>query len=181
VLETVERALRRVSIVFTILAGIGLTMMMLHICADIISKYVLDKPIVATLEIVTWYYMVMIVIFPIGYIQVIKKHLMVELFTLKMSPARLSILEGIVGVLGAVYVAILCYLTFGHAVEQTISGEIQDATYFDMPVWPSRWILPLSTGLMALVCVVQAIRDFRFGLTGRGTPSTPPKDVMIVE
>lgn len=155
--------------------GIALTLMMLQISADVLSKYLLNKPIIATLEIVTWYYMVAAVFLPVVYIQIHKKHLMVELFTMNWPPRRMAVLEGIVAVVGTVYVGTLATLTGIHAIEQTQAGEIQDATFFDLPVWPSRWLLPIAIGAMALVFLTQACRDLMFGLTGKGRPTATPK------
>lgn len=180
-LLAVERALTAFSNAMMALAGVAIVLMMLHIAGDILMKLAFNHPIVATLEIVTWYYMVATVFLPWGFIQVHKKHLMVELFTMKMSPRRLAVLEGCVAVAGFVYVGVLCWLTFWHAVEQTQAGEIQDATFFDLPVWPTRWLLPIPAFAMALTFLTQGIRDLQFGLTGRGAPSTAPKDDLIVE
>jgi len=177
-LSSIERALESFGNFLMWIGGIAITVMMLQICGDVLFKYLLNKPIVATLEIVTWYYMVATVFLPLVYIQVHKKHLMVELFTINFSARRLAVLEGVVGILGAVYVGTLTVLTGGHAFDQTIAGEIQDATFFDLPVWPSRWMLPIACVGMAIVFLLQAIRDLRYGLTGEGTPSQKPKQGM---
>ncbi len=180
-LQTLDRALAAFSNLMMAVAGVAIVLMMLHIAGDILAKILFNQPIPATLEIVTWYYMVATVFLPWGFIQVHKKHLMVELFTMKMPARKLAVLEGCVGLLGAVYVGILFWLTLGYAIDQTLAGEIQDATFFDLPVWPTRWLLPIPAATMALVFLLQGIRDLQFGLTGRGAPSTPPKDEMIVE
>lgn len=180
-LTTVERALTAFSNLMMVVAGVAITAMMLHIAGDILAKLVLNKPIIATLEIVTWYYMVATVFLPLGYIQVHRKHLMVELFTMKMSKRSLAKLEGVVSIVGCIYVAILCWLTLEHAIEQTANNEVQDATFFDLPVWPSRWMLPIPTAAMSLIFLTQGIRDLTYGFTGRGSPTTPPKSEMPVE
>jgi len=179
-LTAIERALDLVANALMWVGGVALTLMMLQISADVLGKYLLNRPIIATLEIVTWYYMVATVFLPVVYIQIHKKHLMVELFTMKWPPRRMARLEGIVGIVGAAYVGTLAWLTGVHAAEQTAAGEIQDATFFDLPVWPSRWLLPLAMGAMALVFLAQAWRDLRFGLTGRGKPSLQPKSSIEI-
>ncbi|MCC6718065.1 MAG: TRAP transporter small permease [Acetobacteraceae bacterium] len=174
----IEHALEVFGDVLMWLGGIAITLMMLQIGADVVSKYLFNAPIIATLEIVTWYYMVATVFLPVVYIQVHKKHLMVELFTMNWPPRRMAKLEGIVGVVGFVYVGTLAYLTGDYALHQTLAGEIQDATFFDLPVWPARWMLPLGAGGMALVFLTQGARDLRFGFTGAGAPSLQPKKTM---
>ncbi|WP_422000615.1 TRAP transporter small permease subunit [Reyranella sp.] len=179
-LTAAERALERFANALMWVGGIALTLMMLHISADVLGKYLFNRPIIATLEIVTWYYMVATVFLPVVYIQIHKKHLMVELFTLRWPPRRMAKLEGIVGIVGAIYVGTLAWLTGEHAAVQTAAGEIQDATFFDLPVWPSRWLLPVAMTAMALVFATQAWRDLRFGLHGRGKPSLQPKSTIDV-
>lgn len=180
-LAGLERLLALISNILLAVAGLAITVMMIHVGADIVAKAVFNRPIVATLEIVAWYYMVATVFLPVAYIQVRKKHLLVELFTRNMSPARLALLEGVVAVLTFVYVTTLAYLTFEHAVETTIAGEVQDATFFDLPTWPARWLLPIAFGTMALVLILQAVRDLTYGITGRGAPTPQPKGEMVVE
>jgi TRAP-type C4-dicarboxylate transport system permease small subunit len=177
-LSSIERGLDWFANVLMWIGGIALTLMMLQISADVLGKYLFNRPLIATLEIVTWYYMVAAVFLPVVYIQIHKKHLMVELFTMGWPPRRMAVLEGIVAVVGTVYVGTLAVLTGIHAADQTAAGEIQDATFFDLPVWPSRWLLPIATGAMALVFLTQACRDLRFGFTGRGAPSLQPKPTL---
>lgn len=173
-MSSTELLLDRLSRVLMFLAGIGIVLMMIHVAADIVAKFVFNAPVVATLEIVAWYYMVATVFLPLAWIQARKKHLMVELFTRHMAPRRLALLEAFIAMLSAVYVGILFVLTLETAIDKTIGWEVQDVTYFDLPVWPSRWFLPLPVGAMTLVLLVQAWRDLRFGLTGEGAPSLQP-------
>ncbi len=181
-MAAIERLLERFSVLLLWVAGVAITLMMLHIAADIVGKLVFHQPMTATLEIVAWYYMVATVFLPVAYIQVHKKHLMVELFTRNMGPRPLARLEGCIAVLGALYVGILFWLTLEQAITSTADNELQDVTFFDLPVWPARWFLPLSIGAMTLIMVLQAIRDFRFGFTGRGKPTAQPAgDIMIEE
>ncbi|MBN8925761.1 MAG: hypothetical protein BGO51_28245 [Rhodospirillales bacterium 69-11] len=180
-LRVLERGLGAFSNFMMAIGGVAITLMMLHIAADILAKLLLNRPIVATLEIVTWYYMVATVFLPWGYVQLHKKHLTVELFTMKMPPRKRAVLEGIVSIVGAIYVGILVWLTAEHAMEQTMAGEIQDATFFDLPVWPSRWLLPVPALAMSLLFATQAIRDLQYGLTGRGGPPPSVDDGLLVE
>ncbi len=180
-MATLERLLERFSLALLWIAGVAITLMMLHIAADIVGKVVFHQPMTATLEIVAWYYMVATVFLPVAYIQLRKKHLIVELFTRHMAPRSLAKLEGFIAVLGAVYVGILFWLTLEQAIISTRDGELQDVTYFDLPVWPSRWCLPLAVGAMTAIMILQAIRDFRFGFTGKGTPSLAAQDGHAVE
>tara|TARA_R110002096_G_scaffold120777_2_gene261680 strand:+ start:2025 stop:2573 length:549 start_codon:yes stop_codon:yes gene_type:complete len=180
-MDALERLLERYSQALLWIAGIAITLMMLHIAADVVGKTVFNEPMTATLEIVAWYYMVATVFLPVAYIQIRKKHLMVELFTRHMKPRSLAKLEGFIAILGAIYVGILFWLTLEQAITSTADNEVQDVTFFDLPVWPSRWFLPLALGPMTLIMVLQAIRDFRYGFTGKGEPTVQTSDGTMME
>lgn len=165
----IDRLLRRASSVLLVLGGIAATLMMLQIGADIVGKYVFDKPVPATLEIVAWYYMVATIFFPIAYVQLHGKHLTVELFTQGLSARRLATIETVTAVLTFLYAGTLFILTFRTAVDETVRGEAQDATFFDLPVWPSRWILPLSLGVMMLIVIRQFVQHIRSLLSSRAS------------
>jgi TRAP-type C4-dicarboxylate transport system permease small subunit len=61
-----------------------------------------------------------------------------------------------------VYCAVFCWQTWVRAVQQTWAGpagEVWEAAGGFIPVWPSRWVLPLSAGLMAAYLVLRVVRD----------------------
>lgn len=150
-----EKTLSYASNFLLVLGGIATTLMMLHIGADIVGKYFFNYPIPATLEIVAWYYMVAAIFFPVAYVQLHRKHLMVELFTQKMSANRVAALEVVTASISLLYIGTLFFLTLQTAIKETANGEAQDATFFDLAVWPSRWILPIALGVMAIIVVFQ--------------------------
>lgn len=165
-LGALERVLDRIANALMVVGGIAVTLMMVHIGADVVGKYFFNYPIPATLEVVAWYYMVAAIFLPVAYIQLHQKHLMVELFTRALPPRAMALLEGLVCVLGFVYVSILVVLTFEGAMVETANGAAHDVTYFDLPVWPSRWFLPAALFVMAVIMALQATRNFIFVLTG---------------
>ncbi|MEZ5765573.1 MAG: TRAP transporter small permease [Xanthobacteraceae bacterium] len=162
-----ERVLEKVSAALLLVGGAAATIMMLHIGADIIGKSFFDKPVPATLEIVAWYYMIATIYLPIAYVQFHRKHLTVELFTQNLEPRKMAWVEGVTSILAFLYIGTLFVLSFNTAVHETMLGEAQDATYFDLPVWPSRWLLPIPLFVMLLVIVHQGWSDFRHALTGQ--------------
>ena len=50
-----ERLLAAISNFLLLIAGIAITLMMLHVGIDILSKVLFNRPVVATLESVFWY------------------------------------------------------------------------------------------------------------------------------
>ena len=48
-------------------------------------------------------------------------------------------------------------------MRQTRAGEVWLAGTMYIPVWPSRWLLPLSGALMLIYLVLRVIRDVARG------------------
>ena len=172
-----ERLADRLSNVLLALGGVAIVALMLHVCADVVGKYFFNQPIMGTLEIVSRYYMVACVFLPLAWVQLRRQHLTVEMFTMGLSERRLAALDGAVALLGFAYVAVLTWLVFGQAVDATRDNEFLSLTFYDLPAWPSRWVLPVSFGLFALVLLLQAWFDLRYALTGEGRPPERTHDV----
>jgi len=169
-----DRFNRIASVVLMVLGGIAVLAMMLHVVVDILSKSLFRYPIPGTLEVVANYYMVAVAFLPVAYVQLRREHLVVEVFTMGLSPRGIAFVDGIVGILGTMYLGLLTYLVFGNAVDATRIRSYVDITLFDLSTWPARWILPASFLAMAAVLISQLIADFRFAFTGKGRePETP--------
>lgn len=167
-LHTVVQTLSRFVMV---LAGIVLILMMLHIVADVVSKYAFHKPIIGTIEVVAWYYMVVVAMAPVAYVQLHRQHLMVELFTMKLSVSQAAALDAVVALVSASYTGLLTWLVLHEALRATRRGRAQDLTWFDLPTWPSSWVMPAAFGLLTLVFVLQAVHDI--GRAARGEALAP--------
>ena len=63
----------------------------------------------------------------------------------------------------AFYVAVFIYQTWLQALRQTRAGEVWQAGTMYIPVWASRWMLPLSGALMLVYLVLRIIRDLARG------------------
>jgi TRAP-type C4-dicarboxylate transport system permease small subunit len=81
-------------------------------------------------------------------------------------------------ILGFIYVGILVVLTFEGAMVETANGAAHDVTYFDLPVWPSRWFLPAALFVMAIIMALQATRNFSFLLTGKHPAGRPGEQTL---
>ena len=89
--------------ILMILGGVATIMMMLHIVADVILKHTLNDPIDGTTEIVAAYYMVASVFLPLAYVTFTEGHLIVELFTSKLSGRPLRLLSAFAGAVTVLY------------------------------------------------------------------------------
>lgn len=162
----IQKILHWISNICLAIGGLALVLMMFNVVADIVGKYVFRTPVPGTIQIVSWYYMVAVAFLPIGYVQLRKEHLMVELFTMKLSKRGHAFLDSLVAVGGTIYCGLLAWLVYFDAIKSTKRNEFLDVSFFDLSIWPARWMLPATFLLMALIFLFQAIVDFHFALKG---------------
>jgi len=141
------------------LGGLSLVLMMLHVVADVIGKYVFNWPVPGTLEVVAAYYMVMVLFLPLAYVTRGDQHIVIEMFTNRMKPRALAWLKATVGLLTFIYMAILTWKTGEEAIERTIDGEVWQSAGFNVVIWPSKWTLVVGCGLMAAYILAHILRD----------------------
>jgi TRAP-type C4-dicarboxylate transport system permease small subunit len=143
------------------LGAFAIALMMVHVFADVIARYFFNHPIEGTGETVTIYYMVMCVVLPLAYIVRGEGHIVVELFTQRMAPRRLALLQAVVGVVTFVYVALFTWKTGEEAIVKTAIEEVREAGDAMIIAWPTRWILPIGFGVMAVAVALRIVRDAR--------------------
>lgn len=158
-----ERAVRKLGEGMAIVGGVAMVLMMLHIVADVATKYLFNDPIDGTTEIVAAYYMVAVVFLPVAYVTFKEGQLIVELFTGWMSNRPLSLLDGFAGFASLAYLLFIVYYTGAEAVRRTIEGEAWETSVELVAVWPSRWVLPIGLAVMALYVLIEALRNLRGG------------------
>ncbi len=160
-MHQLKRALDLLIDALTWFACVLTVLMMLHVTADVVGRYVFNSPIVGTLEIVSAYYMAGLSFLPLALITRERGHIIVELFTNWMSLRGRTLLDATVAILSLVYVAMFTWQTILIALEKTAIREAREAGTGFVPIWQSRWVVPVGFGLMAVYLFIYIIRDFR--------------------
>jgi TRAP-type C4-dicarboxylate transport system permease small subunit len=165
-MRIVERLLRWLEIPINILLWVALLagfLMMMHVAADVTGRTAFNRPLHGTTEIVSGWYMVLICYLPWAWIERRDNHIVAGMFE-NMGSERFSYWLGvIVKIVTLAYCLVFTWQTWLRADQQTAAGEVWEAAGGFIPVWPSRWVLPLSSGLMAIYLVLRIVRD-----VGRG-------------
>jgi TRAP-type C4-dicarboxylate transport system permease small subunit len=146
--------------------------MMLHVTVDILLRVLFNAPLYGTIEIVSYVYMVAVTFLPLGYVQATRGLITIEVFTQSMAQERRQYLDIGAEVLTAVYLLILATMAAVAAYDKTLTGEAQDATAFQLSVWPMRWILAASCAVAVFAACYQIVDDIRHAVTGRRFPYT---------
>ena len=156
--------------VLAYIGGLGIVIMMLHIVLDVAGREIVGVPLDGTTEIVSFYNMVVVTFLPLAYVSHHEGHITVELFTRGLGKRRLAALEAVVGIFCLAFVIVFVTETWIAAEESRDTGEMWETSDDLITIWPSRYVLPLGAGLMAIYMVVRIYDDIRTAI-GRGTDS----------
>jgi len=132
------------------IAGIAAFLMMAQVCVDVFVRFVLGRQIEATIEIVSAYYMVALVFLPLAYVERSGGHIAADVVVQLLSPRTRLVLRRLVDAVVLIAMSVLCYCTLVEAVSRTIEGELWRSGETFLPIWLSRWLLPIGSGAMVL-------------------------------
>ena len=155
----IEKILDRLGWILLIMGGILMVLMMLQITLSVLGRYLISQPIPGTLEVVSTYYMVGAVFFPLAYVQRNRGHIVVELFTQSLSRRALAGLEGVVYILSSIYTGMIAWRGFISAYKSYDFGEVWTTAYFDLITWPTYWFVPLGFALMTAYLLLHSTKD----------------------
>ncbi|MFC3851321.1 TRAP transporter small permease [Salinispirillum marinum] len=148
----------RITVVLALLGTLGIVAMMLHVTLDVVLRSAFNVSAPATLELVTRYYMVLLALLPLGWVERQRQMISVELFTDLMPQALQRWNERLVTVLSILIYAVFALATWEKAVEQYQIGAYVMSLDTRIPVWPSYFVLPVSFTLAAYVCLMREVQ-----------------------
>lgn len=142
--------------VFLAVAGTFILLMMVHVTADVVLRN-LGYHIQGTLEIVGFYYMVCLVMLPMGYVELKREHIRVDLFA-QMLPGWLQLgLYVLACLLGLVFFGMLGWQMLADAQRAMRVAETAMAN-FTFYIWPARWAMPLGFAGLLLAILSNLLR-----------------------
>lgn len=172
------RILARLIGATTFVGMIAVALMMAHITADVIGKFLFNAPIPATIALVSNYYMVLLAFMPLAYAESRRAHISVEVLT-ELFPRRAQHhLYSWTHLLSALVFALLTYRTWQEALTNHAMGTFAMEQSTKMITWPSYYILPIGCGLMTLVVLYRFavyVTGAKDGI-GDGIATTPSPD-----
>jgi TRAP-type C4-dicarboxylate transport system permease small subunit len=150
-----ERATRALAYGLALVAGVVLVLMMVQTAADVISSNFFGRPIENNLEIISTYYMVMVVFLPLAFVELRHEHISVDLAIRTMPPP----LQRAVLVFGylvcTAFFAILAFQTWEDAVNSWRINEIMMGAAY-LTIWPAKFALPIGFLAIALATALHA-------------------------
>ena len=113
----IERALDRFSNALLAIGCGFAILMMLHVTADVLGKWLFGHPITGTLEVVTFIYMSACIFLPLGIVQRQRAQITVEVFTHSLPPRALAGLDAVVGLFCGIFVVRSCLAEWALCVD----------------------------------------------------------------
>lgn len=141
--------------VLSFLGMVGVMAMMIHICADVIARTLFDISVPATLELVTRYYMLMLVLLPLAWVERNRCMIVVEVFSGAFGDAVIRLIDAIVALACSIVYIILAISTWQQAVGKYDVGAYIVALDTQIILWPGYFVLPISFALAGVVCLIR--------------------------
>lgn len=148
-----EKVVWRLANALAIVAGVALLLMMIQTVTDVLLARAFNKPIEGSLEIISAYYMVMVVFLPLAMVELRHEHINADLFV-RMLPKGVQrgvyVLGGLVSL---AFFGALCLQTWLDFVESYEIGEVLMGSIY-VPVWPAKFSLPIGFLAISLAIVL---------------------------
>lgn len=156
-MQALGRLLSWITNVTTVIAGLAITFMMLHISLDVITRSLFDYPIPGTMSVVSYYYMAIAAFIPLAFAEEKSAHISVEVLTDRLPAETRRHLAAWLLPLSAVVFALLTVRTWQEAmVKFQINASVVQGED-SLITWPTYFLLPLGCGLMFLIVLYKFI------------------------
>ena len=165
-MSKINRLADRLSQMLAFVGAIGVVAMMIHVCVDIIARLITGASLPATVEIVSYYYMVLVAFLPLAWVERNNGMISVELIDFMLTPILMRISDAAVAALGAVIYAVMAYATYITAVSNYEIGTFVVALQHKIITWPGYFLPPAGFALAAIIMVIRFI-DIVTGNTRR--------------
>ncbi|NQU71342.1 MAG: TRAP transporter small permease [Rhodospirillales bacterium] len=149
------------------IGGIFIVLLMIQVVLDVAGREIFGLPIDGTLEIVSFYYMVGVTFLPLAYVSHEEGHIMVEMFTRKLSRPRLAGLEAVIGIMCFALVVVLVTQSWDAALDSYETEEMWETSDDLITIWPSRFALPIGVFMMGVYMVYRIADDILIALGKR--------------
>ncbi len=155
-MDLLERLTDRVAQGLALVGAIGVLALLVHVCADVVTRNLFARPIPATNEIVSRYYMVLIAFLPLAWVERRRAMISVEVLDGLMSSGLRRLSDILVALLATVIYAAIAWVTWGDAVKNWHTGTFVDVLGHEVPVWPTYFLPPAGFLLAAAVTLLRA-------------------------
>lgn len=167
-MQAIGRVLNVIIFVLTAFGGAAIMMMMLHISADVTGRYFFNKPLPATIAIVSNYYMVIAAFIPLALCQKRDAHISVEV-VMQVFPQRVQRhAYSWAWLYSAAVFMLMTYTSWLQAETKRAAGSYIMELGFKVPVWPGYYLLPIGFSIVTMVLLYQFVLYLTGAKSGLG-------------
>ena len=153
----IGRALSFLSKSASLIGAICVVLMMLHVTADVLGRYLFNAPLPGTIVVVANYYMVILVFIAIGVAEEKKAHISVEFLTDLMPKRPQTVLSVLASALTVGVMVVLMVAGWDEAVKKTRGGATMEQGSQMIEIWQSYWLIPVGAALMGLIAAYRVV------------------------
>tara|TARA_R110000751_G_scaffold45060_1_gene102574 strand:+ start:478 stop:993 length:516 start_codon:yes stop_codon:yes gene_type:complete len=157
----------KLSRMLAFVAAIGVLAMMIHVCADILSRVLTGASLPATVEMVSYYYMLLVAFLPLAWVERRGGMISVELLDFMLSPRLRRVSDLLIAALGVVIYAVMAYASWLTAVRNYETGTFVVALQTKIITWPGYFLPPAGFALAAIIVAVRLLQI----ITGNEEPA----------
>ncbi len=132
-------------------------LMMVHVTVDVAARTLFNNPLPGTGEITATYYMIAAAFLPLAWVTLRDEHVTADIFVGNLPRPMRNVIAVLVDLLVIVYVSAFVWQSWLSALSRTSRGEVWEILGGYLPVWPTRWFLPVAGGAMLLVMVFRLL------------------------
>lgn len=150
-----QRSIEVVTGASTTLALISMFSMMLLITMDVFLNKVIGRPIPGTIEITSYYFMVLVVFLGLSYLEKTHAHISADFIVTRFSYRVQKVITVIGKLLTVVFYSLLAYGALTQAIKSTKRWETVMSN-FTFYIWPARWgvVLGIVSAILVIVLIL---------------------------
>ena len=157
-MSTISQFADKLSRILAFVAAVGVVAMMIHVCADVISRLLTGASLPATVEMVSYYYMVLVAFLPLAWVERRGGMISVELLDFMLSNRMRRLSDSVVGILALGIYTVMAYASWLTAVRNYNTGTFVVALQMKIITWPGYFLPPAGFALAALIVAVRLLQ-----------------------
>jgi len=154
-MNAVATGIRKLAQALAFIAGIALALMMLQTVLDVLMNNVFGRPIEGSIEIVSLYYMVLVVFLPLALVELRHEHISADLFVRLLPDRAQRIIYALSALTCVAFFAMLSWQTGQDALQSLRINEVVMGSIYVL-VWPAKFALPVGFAAIMLTLLLHA-------------------------
>lgn len=160
-MERLERTADRVAQGLALVGSVGVLALLVHVGLDVLTRNLFGRPIPATNEIVSHYYMVLIAFLPMAWVERERAMVSVEILDPVLSERARLASDLLVALLASAVYVLIAWVNWRAGLSRWAVGSFVDVLGHRIPIWPTYFLAPVGFLLAALVTLLRAVQSAR--------------------